>query len=220
MPLAALCGFAAEARLARRFGLTAFATGGDGARGRSLAARAVEMADGLLSFGVAGGLAPRLAPGTLLLPRMVIAANGERLAVDAGWHRRALTALASAGLHVETGDLLALEMIVATPRAKAAEHARHGTLAVDLESQHAAQAAQAASKPFLVLRAIADPAGRGLPAAALVGLHPSGRAAPGRVLASVLRQPGQIPDLVATARDTRRALLALRAALTALRGTL
>ncbi|MGH7000017.1 MAG: nucleoside phosphorylase [Stellaceae bacterium] len=220
MRLAALCGFAAEARLARRFGLMAFATGGDGARGRSLAFRAAETADGLLSFGIAGGLAPRLAAGALLLPRMVIAANGERLPVDAGLHRRVLTALATAGLHAETGDVLALDAIVATPHAKAVQHARHGTLAVDLESLSAARAAQAASKPFLVLRAVADPASRGLPPAALVGLHPSGRAAPGRVLVAVLRQPGQIPELIATARDTRRALSTLRAAMAALRGTL
>jgi len=220
MRLAALCGFAAEARLARRFGLMAFTTGGDGARGRVMAARAAEAADGVLSFGIAGGLAPRLAAGTLLLPRMVIAAHGERLVIDAELHGRVLAALAAAGLHAETGDLLALEAIVATPHAKAAQHARHGTLAVDLESQHVARAAQAASKPFLVLRAVADAASRGLPPAALVGLHPSGRTAPGRVLGSLLRQPGQIPGLVATARDTRRALAALRAALTALRGIL
>lgn len=220
MPLAALCGFMAEARLARRFGFIAFATGGDAARGRVLAVRAAETADGLISFGIAGGLAPRLAAGTLLLPRMVIAGNDERLTIDVGLHGRVLATLAAAGLHAETGDLLALEAIVATSQAKAAQHARHGTLAVDLESQHAARAARAASKPFLVLRAVADPARRGLPPAALVGLHPSGRAALGRVFASVLRQPGQIPALITTARDTRRALAALRAALTALRGTL
>ncbi|MDE2512751.1 MAG: nucleoside phosphorylase [Alphaproteobacteria bacterium] len=220
MRLAALCGFAAEARLAQRFGLAAFATAGDAARGRALAARAAETADSLLSFGIAGGLAPRLAPGTLLLPRAVITASGERLAVDADLHRRLLAALAAAGLHAETGDMLGLEAVVATPQAKTALHARHGALAVDLESLHVAHATQAAGKPFLVLRAVADPAGRGLPAAALVGLHPSGRAAPGRVLAALLRQPGQIPDLMATARDTRRALSALRAALAATHGTL
>ena len=220
MRFAALCGFAAERRLAQRFGIAAFATGGDASRGRALAARAAETADAVLSFGVAGGLAPRLAPGTLLLPRTVIAASDTRLDVDASLHRRLLAALAAAGLHAETGALLALEAVVATPKAKAAQRARHGVLAVDLESLHAARAAQTAGKPFVVLRAVADPADRGLPAAALVGLHPSGRAAPGRVLAALLRQPGQIPDLIATARDTRRALAALRAALTALRGIL
>jgi adenosylhomocysteine nucleosidase len=220
MRLAALCGFAAEVRLARRFGIAAFATAGDGARGRALGARAAEAADGLLSFGIAGGLAPRLAPGTLLLPRAVITGRSERLDVDPDLHRRALAALAEAGLHAETGDLLGLEAVVATRQAKAAHHARHGTVAVDLESIHVARAARAAGKPFVVLRAVADPATRGLPAAALVGLHPSGRTAPGRVLGSLLRQPGQIRDLVATARDTRRALAALRAALTVLRGAL
>jgi len=220
MPLAALCGFAAEARLARRFGLIAFTTGGDAMRGRVLAVQAAEAADGVISFGIAGGLAPRLAAGTLLLPRMVIAGNDERLTTDAGLHGSVLAALAAAGLHAETGDLLAIETIVATPRAKAAEHAQYGALAVDLESQHAARAARAIGKPFLVLRAVADPAGRGLPPAALVGLHASGHAAPGRVLASLLRQPGQIPALVATARDTGRALRTLRTALTAIGGTL
>lgn len=218
MGFGALCGFTAEQRLAQRFGLSAFATGGDAARGCALAARVAETADGLLSFGVAGGLAPRLPPGTLLLPRAVIAADGRRFDVDAGLHRRLWAALAAAGLHAETGELLALETVLATPQAKAAHHARHGAIAVDLESLPAARAAQAAGKPFAVLRAIADPAGRGLPPAALVGLHPSGRPAPGRVLAALVRQPGQIPDLMAAARDTRRALAALRAALTALRG--
>src|SRR5215469_12675133 len=209
MALAALCGFAAEARLARRFGLIAFTTGGDAARGRVLAAQAAEAADGLISFGIAGGLAPRLAAGTLLLPRMVVAGNDERLTVDAGLHGSVLAALAAAGLHAETGDLLALEAIVATPHAKAAQHARH-----------AARAAHAVGKPFLVLRAVADPARRGLPPAALVGLHPSGRTASGRVLASLLRRPGQMPALVTTARDTRRALATLRTALTTIAGTL
>ncbi|MDE2228592.1 MAG: phosphorylase [Alphaproteobacteria bacterium] len=213
MRLVALCGFAAEVRLARRFGIEAHATGGDAARGRALAAQAAEAADGLLSFGIAGGLAPRLPPGTLLLPRAIVSESGERFTVDPGLHRRTAAALAEAGLHAETGDLLGLEAVVATRHAKAAHHARHGATAVDLESIHVARAAHRAGKPFLVLRAVADPAAHGLPAAALVGLHPSGRAAPGRVLAAVLRQPGQIPQLIDAARDTRRALAALRAAL-------
>jgi len=220
MRLAALCGFASEVRLARRFGIEAAATAGDAARGRALAARAVAAAEAVLSVGIAGGLAPRLAPGTLLLPRVVLTESGERLDIDRALHRRSLAALAEAGLHAETGDLLGLEAVVATRHAKAAHHARHGAVAVDLESIHVARAAQQAGKPFLVLRAVADPAARGLPAAALVGLHPSGRAAPGRVLAAVLRRPGQIPDLVATARDTRHALAALRTALRVLRGVL
>ncbi len=220
MRLAALCGLAAEARLARRFGIAAQATGGDAARGRTFARRIAASAEGLLSFGVAGGLAPSLAPGTLLLPRAVVSERGERFAADDALHRRCAAALAAAGLAAEGGELLGLETVLATPQAKAAHYARHAALAVDLESIHVARAAEAAGKPFLALRAVADPATRSLPAAALIGLHPSGRAAPGRVLAALLREPGQFPALIETARDTRRALASLRAALTALRGQL
>lgn len=213
MRRAALCGFAAEARLARRFGIEVYATGGVATRARALAARVAEDADELLSFGTAGGLLPGLMPGTLLLPRTVIADSGGRFGVDAELHRRTLAVLAEAGLHAETGDVLGLEVIVATRQAKAAHSARYNAVAIDLESIHVAHAACRAGKPFLVLRAVADPAVRDLPPAALVGLHPSGRAAPGRVLAALLRRPGQLPELVATARDTQRALTALRAAL-------
>lgn len=214
----ALCGFTAERRLAQNFGVEAYVTAGDAGRGRMLAARAVAATELVLSFGIAGGLAPHLPAGTLLLPGAVVSESGERFAVDPGRHRRVVTALAAAGLHAETGDLLGLETIVATRHAKAMHHARHGAVAVDLESIHVARAARQAGKPFVVLRAVADPAARGLPTAALVGLHPSGRTAPGRVLAAVLREPGQIPDLIATVRDTRRALAALRGALAALKG--
>ena len=214
----AVCGFAAEQRLARRFGIETYATAGDAGRGRILAAQAAVATELVLSFGIAGGLAPHLPAGTLLLPGAVVSESGERFAVDPGRHRRVMAALAAAGLHAETGDLLGLEAIVGTRHAKAMHHARHGAVAVDLESIHVARAARQAGTPFLVLRAVADPAVRGLPTAALVGLHPSGRTAPGRVLAAILREPGQIPDLITTARDTRRALAALRGALVALRG--
>ena len=66
--------------------------------------------------------------------------------------------------------------------------------------------------PFAVLRAIADPAERALPPAALIGLNAAGRPALGRVLLSLASQPGQLPALLQVARDTRRALAALRRA--------
>jgi len=60
-----------------------------------------------------------------------------------------------------------------------------------------------------VLRAIADPAVRELPPAALVPLDDDGRPALGRVLASVMRRPQQLPTLLAVAREARQALQAL-----------
>jgi adenosylhomocysteine nucleosidase len=59
--------------------------------------------------------------------------------------------------------------------------------------------------PFAVLRAVCDPAGRSLPPAALAALDNAGRIGFLNVTASVILHPGQIPALLALARDAARA---------------
>src|SRR5690348_3529706 len=98
----------------------------------------------------------------------------------------------------------------------AALNRQSAAIAIDLESHLVADAAAAAGLPFAVLRAVADPAGRALPPAALIGLDAAGRPALGRILWSLMRQPAQLPALLQVARDTRRALAALRRAAEAL----
>jgi len=65
--------------------------------------------------------------------------------------------------------------IAAAATAKAALHARSGAVAVDLEARSVAGAASRAGLPFLVIRAIADPAEHDLPPAASARLKPDGR---------------------------------------------
>ena len=84
-----------------------------------------------------------------------------------------------------------------------------GAIAVDLESVVVARAAAALGIPFVVLRAIADPAARELPPAALVPLTGTGTPALRQVLASVLARPRQLPSLLTVAREARQALQAL-----------
>jgi adenosylhomocysteine nucleosidase len=216
MAVAAITGLAAEARIARRHGLDAVATGGIEAQVLEAAGRLIaEGADALLSFGIAGALAPDLVPGSLLLPLAVIAEDGSRVAVDEARRARAEAALAASGLRAVSGDVLGARDPAASPARKEALHAATGAIAIDLESQLVARVASRAGKPFLVLRAIADPASRALPEAALIGLNASGKPALNRVLVSVLRNPRQIPALLRLAGDTRRALLALGSALAA-----
>ncbi|HXP31927.1 MAG TPA: nucleoside phosphorylase [Stellaceae bacterium] len=218
MRVAAITGLAVEARIARGAGLVAVATGGDAARTEAAAERLLaEGASALLSFGIAGGLDPGLAPGSLLLPRLVRSEDGATFPVDAAWRARVLTALRASGLVPEEGDLLGAARIVAASSAKAELHRRTGAIAVDLESHVAAQAAAQAGRPFLALRAVADPAWCVLPAAAVLPLDDEGRPRLGRVLLCVLRDPRQIPALLRVARDTARALTALRRAAAALR---
>ncbi len=209
MPAGAVTGLVAEARIAERAGLRAAVAGGDAADAMAAIDRLVATGVcGLVSFGIAGGLSPSLVTGTLLLPRAVWSESGERYPVDEAWRTAVATALGHAS--PAAGDMLGADAIVGEVASKTEIFRRLGTVAVDLESHLVARVAARAAIPFIVLRAVADPAGRSLPPAALVGLDARGRPALGRVLGSLARDPGQLPALLGVARDTRRALAALR----------
>jgi adenosylhomocysteine nucleosidase len=213
MPIAAVTGLAAEARIAERIGWRAVAAGGDAERTRR--AMAPLVADGvraLVSFGICGALDPALNPGALILPQVVIAEDGRRHRIDVALRSVLAAALGRARVVALAGDILGAVRAADTPSRKAALNRQSGAVAVDLESHLVAEAAAAAGLPFAVLRAVADPAERALPPAALIGLDAAGRPALGRILPSLARHPGQLPALVRLAGDTRRALATLRRA--------
>ena len=104
-----------------------------------------------------------------------------------------------------------------TPRPKRRAHAQTGAVIVDLESAAVARSAAAAGIAFIVVRAVADAAGRALPPAALMPLTAAGTPDFSRLAAAVLRRPGQIARLIGLARDTRKGLAALARPARALR---
>jgi adenosylhomocysteine nucleosidase len=194
-------GLRAEARLLRGRGFFV-AIGGGTAAGAARAAEALiaRDAEALISFGLAGGLALGLPPGTILVPSVVVD-RAERYECDPD-----LMAWLGGG----GGAVCGGEHIAATTEAKAALFSASGANCIDLESGAVARVATAATVPFAVLRAIADPADRDLPPAALIALNGGGKIGPGRVLGSVLRHPGQVGELIVLARHAaaaRRALL-------------
>jgi len=158
----------------------------------------------LVSFGTAGGLAPGLAPGTLLAPGAVLAEDGGRW-WPACWLRP----------EGATGDLLGSDRLVATPAEKAVLRAATGAVALDMESHRVARvAAEAGSLPFGVLRAVLDPAERVLPPAAAAALGPGGQGRPAALALALLRDPRQFGALLTLGRDfpAARAALARAAA--------
>ena len=185
-------------------GLRVVISGGDPAR---LAALWPADATAVLSFGIAGGLAPGVARGEVILASAVWE-EGDALPVHAPW----LAALA-ARIPARIGLLAASASLLDSPAAKSALHARSGALAVDMESGAAARFARARNLPFAALRAVADGPAEALPRAAAVGLNPDGSPAPGRVLAALLRRPGELPALLRLARASAAAHEALRKAL-------
>ncbi len=190
-------GLTAEAALLKKTGFLVAAGGGwpVGAY-RAAESSAAQGATALVSFGLAGGLAPDSVPGALLVPDAVVEGQ-ERYPCDP-----ALMAF----LGGSTGELiLAGQTIAATVEQKRALYGATRIGAVDLESGAVARVAQAHGLPFAVLRAIADPATRTLPPAALVPLKPSGGIDLPRILLSVLAKPAQIPALIGLARDAGQA---------------
>ncbi len=196
-----IVGLEAEARVARRLGWPVETGGGTPEGARDAAELLIQSGVGaLLSFGLAGGLDPALRAGDVVIPAWVL---------EGTWRWAADPGLAAQFGPME-GALYGGGTILATASAKRAVHLETGAVAVDLESAAVARVAAARGVPFAVLRAICDTAARDLPPAALAALDARGRIGAVRVAASLIRHPGQLPALVALARDAARARQALR----------
>lgn len=190
-------------------------TGANAARARTEADHLVrDGAEALVSFGLAGGLSTELHAGALVLSEVVLAPDGISYRVDAGWREALAARLAAAGLAWRGGLLACSDRLVATPRAKKRLFERTGALAVDMESHGVAAVAKARRVPFVVLRAIADPADQEVPQAALAALGADGRTRILPLLLALARRPRDVPLLLRLARTSQPGLETLRVAIT------
>ena len=216
-PVLCTSGLAAEARVARAAGFQVIVGAGDQRRTAALVELAAQRAKCLVSFGVAGGLAPHLRPGQVILSGEVI---GDHQSWRPNQHFHHQVSDLARRIGAVEGPVLGSCDILSTEEDKIRAWRATGALAVDLESAIVARTAEAAGLPFLVLRTIADPATRELPPAALIPLSENGTPAFTRVLSEVLRRPRQISALFGLARETRQALTALAGPARALRSAL
>lgn len=203
----AATGLWAESRIMAAPGVRAVACGGrPDVLAESLRHAITEGAIAILSFGIAGGLDSALRPGDLIIASSIVAPDGTVIETDPAWRQKITAALAP---RCRVGRIAGVTAAVASVHDKAALHASTSALAVDMESHVAAGIAREHGLPFAALRAIADPASRALPAAALVGLRPDGSSDVAAVLRALARSPAQLPSLIRVAIDTRAALGAL-----------
>lgn len=207
--LLVVTGLRKEARAARGSGIRTICSGGDSARLRSLL-HTLDPAPfcGVVSFGIAGGLDPALAPGDILVGTAV----GHRERRHSAKNTLSDTLMANAKRHhgaVATGEFVGSDEAIIRIEDKAVLRTRTGAAAVDMESHVVAEWADRYDLPFAILRVISDPAHRALPPLAAQALTPSGRVDIGRVLMGLARRPGQLPALADAGRDARAAFGAL-----------
>ena len=162
----------------------------------------------VISWGVCGGLDPRLRPGDLILGAEVVSAEG-RINTDEAVTSSLAQRLMDAGAHVAVERVAGVSSPVSTARAKAELRLATGAAAVDMESLIAGRFALERRTPFAILRAVADPADRDLPPLVLSAVDSDGRIKAAAVLGDLVRSPGQFAGLVAAARDGRAAFRAL-----------
>lgn len=181
-----ICGLKSEARALAPLPWPVLIAGGCVHRAEALAREAVAKgAERLVSIGLAGGLAPDLAAGTVI----------DALAVVTDTDSYAAHTLPALNGH--RGAVFGAQTAVLSVADKRALHQRTGAVAVDMESLGVARAARDLGVPLSVLRVIADPAHRSVPAYAAQCLRPDGSVSPGPVLRALLARPGRLGEVLA-----------------------
>jgi nucleoside phosphorylase len=142
-----------------------------------------------MSFGVAGGLDPALAPGDLVC-------TPESLAQR----------FAAKGSSITTVEAPAL-----TPAEKSALRAQSNASAVDMESGSIEGVASAHGLAFYCVRAICDTAGDTIPPLALKGVDALGNTRAIRVAAGLVTRPQDLAALLTLGKRQKAALAALKA---------
>jgi adenosylhomocysteine nucleosidase len=153
----------------------------------------------IISFGIAGALAPGLSAGDLIVASAVIDGPTVR-PTDAAWSGRLLQTIPGSTY----APILGADAAIADPALKHELHNVVGAAAVDMESHVVARLAVRYGLAFAALRVIIDPAHRAIPDAALAGFGGGGTDVRG-VLRHLKASPSQTITLAWLGLDLLRA---------------
>jgi hopanoid-associated phosphorylase len=200
----AATGLQRERRMVAGPDVEAVAGGGDHVRLEAVLDRLAAGARGIISIGIAGGLAPRLQAGQWVVADAVLV-DDMSVPTDSLWTGRLAARLPEA----TRGLVLGANAMVADATQKATLHRVTGASAVDMESHVVARVAQRHRLPFAVARVVSDAAHHSLPPAARVGMKSDGRMDLPSVLRSLLANPRQLPALIRTGLEAEQGFRAL-----------
>jgi adenosylhomocysteine nucleosidase len=204
----ALVGLAFEARIAAGPGVSVICRDSEHVIAKSLEQAIKRGCRRIISFGVAGGLAPHLRTGDWIIASSVIDAHHVR-PTDRAWTERLLGMIPDAS----HAPIVGVDSAVIDPKDKQRMHVTTGALTVDIESHLVARLASAHGLSFAAVRVVVDPAHRAVPAAAIAGMRPGGGTSVMAILRELLARPSQLSGLMRVALDAytaRNALLRVR----------
>jgi adenosylhomocysteine nucleosidase len=203
-----VCGLKREAAILAGPGRTTFC--GDASTLRARLAEAASLRPSLvISWGLCGGLDPRLRPGDLILGSEVVS-DERALKTDEAVTASLAHRLLSAGARAVVERFAASDAPIVTVAGKRELRRATGAVAVDMESLIAGRYALEQRVPFAILRAVADPAERSLPPLALKAVNSDGAINVQAVIGELIRSPWQLAGLRALATDSRAAFQALK----------
>jgi adenosylhomocysteine nucleosidase len=203
--IVAVTGLSREARIVAGPGVITVTGGGHSQLLHQKLERVIQGGvDGLISIGIAGGLMASLKAGDCIIGSEVLE-GVDRYAADPSWTKRLSARLPAAIV----APLAGTDAVITKETDKAALFQATGAYAADMESHIVARLARLHRVPFAALRIVSDPADRPLPRLVTTALTSEGNLNYPAVLKAVLAEPGQIPALVRTARDSKTALDAL-----------
>ncbi|MBT8471994.1 MAG: hypothetical protein KJN99_05275 [Marinicaulis sp.] len=217
---AIICGLKSEADAVRSAvsgdDIRIYVSGANAVRAEELAQSAcADGAKAIISIGVSGGLDPSLKPGQLIIGDEILSDCKGAIFASDPFLLGALRKTQSFE-DARVGRLFGADTIIVDAKEKAALFARTRAIAVDMESHGAARAAAEAKIPFVAIRAVADPADRALPKAALGAVAPDGSTLVAKTLGAAMRDPKQFPGLIRLGSDSSKAIATLKRDLPAL----
>src|SRR3990167_1496895 len=117
----------------------------------------------LVSWGIAGGLDPKIAPGQLIIPDKILSDNAAQVFVPDFILDQHIYTQLSLKLNPVRCSLLQVTDIVTSTASKQELFNQYQAAAIDMESASIADIAREFAIPFIVIRAIADHATLSMP---------------------------------------------------------
>ena len=168
-----------------------------------------EGCNGLLSFGMAGGLKAGLLPGSIIIASSVTMPGGGVLETTRKWRSRLHSIIGSYD-NVSIAPIAGSAKIINTPKSKKELGLSTTAVAVDMESHIVGAVAEKAGIPFMIIRAVADPAEYSIPDWLPGNISEQGTPKYAAILAGLAANPWDLFRLAQLSHDSRLALNALR----------